>query len=194
MNLIENYYKWNFNTIILSKTIIFSLRYLPKIKKLSLFFIVDIKQYKKNLLLFYILINLIFTGILLLKKKEIQNFYVFHLTLKKKKIFFFLLNFINVYLPLLSIDPKLIIKKNISSCLFVKNKLLLYRLNYFNFPIINELEILYQKSYLITKFIEAYKLQIDIYIKTSTYLKNTLEFIIRMYRVPCILNYKIKII
>ena len=100
MSLVENYFVYNFNSIIISKLFVNFLGSFPKIKKLIFFFIINIKQYKKNLLLFYIVISLIFGGVLILKRKEIQGLQIFNLMLKNKNLFLFLFMFINFYLPL----------------------------------------------------------------------------------------------
>ena len=98
MNSIANYYLYNFNSIIISKLGLFSLKNFPKIKNLTLFFIINIKQYKKNLLLFYIIINLIFGGILVLKINITNYLQLINLVLKKKKkIFFYKLLLIFIY-------------------------------------------------------------------------------------------------
>jgi hypothetical protein len=157
-------------------------KYIPKIKKLSLFFIINIKQYKKNLLLFYILINLIFGNILLLKNKSIKELYIFKLKLKKNKIISFLLNFVNIYLPLINITEKLVKKNKIFFNL--KSQILLYRLNYFSFPLIPELDFFYIKNEQIYQFVNNYQLQLNIYIKSFFYIKNSFEFLFRMYRFP----------
>jgi len=123
---------------------------------------------------------------LILKKKEIKNLQIFNLKLKNKKINFFLLSFINIYLPLLN-EEKIV--KN-SSCSFAlkKTNFLLYRLNYFSFPTIPELDLFYLYYEEISYFINKYKLQIDIYIKKNIYINNSLEFLVRMNRLPCILQ------
>lgn len=98
MNNIENYYLYSFNYILLSKLCILSLRSFPQIKNLTLFFIINTKQYKKNLLLLYIIINLIFGGILVLKTNVINSLQIINLNVKKRKIFFFYkLLFIFIY-------------------------------------------------------------------------------------------------
>lgn len=76
---------------------------IPKIKKLAFFFLINIKQYKKNVLLFYIMLSLIFGGIFIKKKKENQGLHIFNIIIKKKKIYYYLLSFVNIYLPLLSV-------------------------------------------------------------------------------------------
>ena len=77
-----------------------------------------------------------------------------------------------------------------SSCSFAlkKTNFLLYRLNYFSFPTIPELDLFYLYYEEISYFINKYKLQIDIYIKKNIYINNSLEFLVRMNRLPCILQ------
>ena len=101
MGIFDNYCLYHYNAITISKIVIYNLGVFPKIKKLSFYFIINIKTYKKNLFLFYIMISLIFGGVLVLKKKEVLNFQVFNFQVNKKKILLFILMFINVYLPLL---------------------------------------------------------------------------------------------
>jgi hypothetical protein len=102
MGLLENYCKPKFNSLILSKTTIKSLKNYPELKYLFLFFLIDIKQYKKNTLLFYLVINLIFGGVSFTKKKSLNSLLVFKLLVKKKKLFIFLESFVLFYLPLMS--------------------------------------------------------------------------------------------
>ena len=90
MGFIENCYLYNFNSIILSKINIKSLRSFPKIKKVSFFFFIILKQYKKNIMLFYIIISLIFGGVVILKRKEVQGLQIFKLSIRKNKILLFL--------------------------------------------------------------------------------------------------------
>lgn len=182
MFLTKSFFLWNFNSITISKIIIKNFKYIPKIKKLSLFFIINIKQYKKNLLLFYILINLIFGNVLLLKNKSIKELYIFKLKLKKNKIISFLLNFVNIYLPLINITEKLVKKNKIF--FNSKSQILLYRFNYFSFPLIPELDFFYIKNEQIYQFVNNYQLQLNIYIKSFFYIKNSFEFLFRMYRFP----------
>ena len=142
MSLVENYYFYTFNSIIISKFFVNFLGSFPKIKKLVFFIIINIKQYKKNVLLFYIMISLIFGGVLILKRKEIQGLQIFNLVLKNKNIFLFLFVFIYFYLPLLNIVDTFLKK----AFLLSKNKkalFFMYRLNYFSFPVISELDVIY---------------------------------------------------
>jgi len=120
MNNLENYYSYNVNSIIISKLSIVSLSVFPKIKSLTLFFIISTKQYKKNLLLLYIIINLIFGGISVLKINVTNSLQLIKIVLKKKKIFAFLQSFINFYLPLLNPSEN-VIKDGVSFTTGKKN-------------------------------------------------------------------------
>jgi hypothetical protein len=187
MNLITNYYNWNFNCIIISKLILKPTA-IPRIIKLRIFFIITIKQYKKNLLLFYVIISLIFNGKLVLKTILESGLRIFNFKLQGKSIKFFLLLFINIYMPLIN-KPKHIIKKAI---LFPSiQNIFIYRINYFNFPAIYELNTLYLSCDNINNFIYNYRLQMDIYIKAFTIINNTLHFMLRMYRLPIIISKKL---
>ena len=85
MNLIENYYSWNANYLIISKITLKNFKNMPKIKKLYFIFIIKIKQYKKNFFLFFIIISLIFGNVLVLKNKQNKDLQIFSIKLKKKK-------------------------------------------------------------------------------------------------------------
>ena len=99
MNIFDNYYVYNFNSIILSKIVVKSLSVIPRVQKLSFIVIVNLKQYKKNLLLFYIVISIMFGGVFFLQRKVISGLQVFNIIISKKKINKFLLVFIGFYLP-----------------------------------------------------------------------------------------------
>ena len=182
---IKNHSIYNFNSIISFKILLKSLFDFPRINKLVFFFIINSKQYKKNVVLFYIIISLMFGGLIIFKKKIINKVYVISLVLKKKKILKFLLSFINMYLPMISV-PENVIKLSVLSSFYKNKKNILYRLNYFNFPSIYELEVIYTQYEFITDFINNYKLQLDFFIKTNLVLKNSIEFLPRMYRFPCL--------
>jgi hypothetical protein len=161
---------------------------IPKIKKLSFIFILKIKQYKKNNLLFFILISLVFGNVLILKNKQNKELQIFNFTLKNTKLKIFFFNFINIYLPIINTNENLV-KQGISNTR--SKKILLYRLNYFSFPCIFELDLLYIKNEQIYNYISNYRLQLDIYIKTIYFLKNSLGFLLRMYKLPYNLVIKI---
>ena len=183
MSIIENYYFYNFNSIMLSKVFVNYLGGFTKIKKLVLYFIISAKQYKKNLLLFYIMLSLVLGGVLILKRKEIQGIQILSIELKNKSIFLFLFSFINFYLPLLNIvDNTIKIAFALSSN--KKHKFFIYRLNYFSFPVISELDVLFLDYELLYDFINAYKFQMDIYLKVMLLSKDSGELLLRLYRFP----------
>lgn len=162
MNNLYNYYYYCFNSIIISKIFINFLGNVPKIKKLCFFFIINLKSYKKNLLLFYIMISLIFGGGLILKRSELQGLQVFNLSIRKKKIYIFFLLFINFYLPLLSVVENSV-KKSLHFLKSKKKDFFFYRLNYFSFPVISEFDVIYLEYETIFNFVNSYRFQLDIY-------------------------------
>jgi hypothetical protein len=184
MGLLENYCKFKINSILISKTSIQSLTNYPKFKSFLFFFILNLKQYKKNVLLFYLIINLILGGISFKKKKS--GFYVvLKVSIKKKKIFLFLQSFINFYLPLLS-SPENIYKQTIAKKkLFLVNACF-YRFNYFCFPPISELELIYEDFELIYDFVSNFKFQLDVFIKTQKNVMNSGETLLRIHKFPCV--------
>ncbi len=52
-----------------------------------------------------------------------------------------------------------------------------------------ELDVFYAKNEQIYNFVNSYKLQLDIYIKFPSYIKNSFEFLLRIYR----LSYNLKL-
>jgi len=52
MNNLKFFYKKKFNSIILSKNIVTGLKKIPRFNKLVLFFIINLKQYKKIYIFF----------------------------------------------------------------------------------------------------------------------------------------------
>lgn len=168
--------------MLISKLNLFSIEKLPKIKRLAMFFIVNFKQYKKNLLLFYIIISLVFGGMTIMKTNIRNSMYIINLVIKKRKIFFFLQTFVNFYLPLLNHMDNTIkvasVHYNTDSA-----KLLTYRLNYFKFPVIPESDSLTENYELIYNFISNYKMQLDV-VLTNSKLKCSNSFLLRMYRLP----------
>jgi len=182
----KNYYFNYHNSIISSKVFLKSNLIIPKIKKIVVFFILNMKYYKKNLLLLYIIINFCFYCNIISYSKEINNYQLLKFSLVKKKLLIFFNNFILVYFPILDIDYN-IIKKNT-----IKNQTnlnyFLYCFSYKNFPIIPESEFLrYTNEYIYT-LISNYRIKFDIYLKNFYFIKNSLEFLIRIYRFPTIIK------
>jgi hypothetical protein len=112
----------------------------PKIKKIVVFFILNTKYYKKNILLFYIIVNLCFYQTTVSHTKEINNYHIFKFSLQKRKVTQFFNSFINVYLPTLSFNQNLIKKSSLDNT--EKFSSFIYRICYFNFPVVPETEFL----------------------------------------------------
>jgi hypothetical protein len=188
MNLLDTYCNYKFNSIIVSKLVLKQLFDLPKIIKLSFFFFIQIKKYKKNLLLFYIVISLFFGSLIVIKQKEIRKNYIFNIVLKKKKIKFFFISFVCVYLPLINVSENLI------KCVIAFSKAnKIYRLNYSHFPTIMELDNFFTVYELTYYYVGDYRFQLDFYFYTMPYIKNNLDFLLRMYRLPSFFKYKKKL-
>jgi hypothetical protein len=190
MGLLENYCKPKFNSIIISKLSIKFLKNYPELKCLFLYFIISTKQYKKNILLFYLVINLIFGGIKFTKKKNKGSSMVFKFSVKKKKMFNFLQAFVNFYLPLLNTSEN-VYKRVVSYKKKSMSTLSLYRFNYFSFPAISELDLMYENFELLYDFITNFKFQLDVVIKHPNNFYNCGEVFLRMYKLPCAAKIKI---
>lgn len=188
MKSIKNYYKTKYKSLLISKIITNNVSCLPKIKKLVFFFIIDIKQYKKNTFLFYIVINVLFGGINFLKKKIKNNLMLIEL-FSKKELYDYIYRFVNFYLPLLGSNENNI-KQSIFKYAFHKeNNIQVYRVNYFSFPVIPELDNIYEQQEMVYTIVSNYRLQLDIYIQVYNSKKDGL-CLTRMYRLPT--NVKIK--
>ena len=119
----------------------------PKIKKIVVFFILNTKYYKKNILLFFIIVNLCFYRATVSNIREVCNYQILKFSLRKRKITEFFNNFITVYLPTFD-SNKNIIKKSVLNN-NTKSGNFLYRICYANFPVIPESEFLcYTNEYI----------------------------------------------
>lgn len=183
MLVLNTFNFYNFKAILISKLFINFLGNIPKLKRLSFFFIIDIKQYKKNLLLFYIIICLIFGDILGIKKKEVQHFVIFNLNLTNRKITQFFYSFVSFYLPLLGFNQNSL-KKGFF-CYRKKESISVYRLSYFSFPVIAELDVICADYEMIYGFVNNYRFQLDVHIFISKFLKDSGEILLRFNRLPC---------
>jgi len=155
----------------------------PKIKKIVIFLVVSLKQYKKNILLCYVISYLLMSNTLIFNNKKIQQHSILKFLVKTNFFLIFFFNFVNVYLPLLSSDQntikKSIVQKVSSSQQFM------YRLQYFTFPVIPEMELICYNNEFLSRFISNNYLQIDIYIQSAVYIKSALEILLRFFRLPC---------
>ena len=177
--LANNYY---YRNIISSKLFLENCYNFPKIKKITIFFIINTKYYKKNLVIFYILLNFCFSGHILFYIAELNNYQVLNFFLKKKEIYFFFKNFITFYLPTLELDQNNV-KKIVVPCI-KNNSKILYSLNYYNFPILPEFDYLFYINEQLYNIVNMYKTKINFYIKNYFFIKNSLECLLRIYRVP----------
>ena len=189
MSSLENYCKPKFNSIIISKVSIKLLKNYPILKCLFLYFIINTKHYKKNILLFYIVINLIFCGVKFKKKNSQGSLVIFKLSVKKKKLGAFLQSFINFYLPLLN-TPEAVYKKTVNLRKKSSIGLYFYRFNYFTFPAISELDLMYEDFELLYDFISNFKLQLDIVMRFPKNSSGS-EMLLRAYKLPCSVNSKL---
>lgn len=164
----------------ISKTVTKALGQLPKIKRLTFSFMFNTKIYKKNLILFYIVLSLVFHEINILKEKDCQNIFFLYLKISEPKIWLTLQNFVNVYLPLIQTKDNNI-KTIVSSR---RTRSLIFDVNYFSFPVIPELNLLYFKSDLIYKQVSFYRFQVRFYIQRSFFVKDFGEFLVRYQRLP----------
>ena len=191
MGLLQNYCNDKFNSLLLSKLSVKRLKNYPEFKSFLLFFIINIKHYKKNLLLFYLVINLIFGGIFFFKKKNTGPSIVLKMTIKKKKMLTFLHSFINSYLPLFNVSEN-IYKQAVSLRKKELTKIFFYRFYYFSFPAISELDLFYEDFELIYDFVIGFKFQLDIIIKNQFLFFSAGEILLRMHKFTC--SAKLKII
>jgi hypothetical protein len=180
--MIENYCYNYHNSIISSKIILKKKINFPKIKKIVIFFIVNNKYYNKSILLFYILIYISFFSTILLYNKERNIYQILKLYLKRIKILNFLNNFIVVYLPTLDIDQN-IIKKCIIN---LKMVTYVYRIMYIAFPAIPESEFFCYSNEFLYNIINSCQVVFDIYLKNNFFLKNSLDFLLRIHRFPMV--------
>jgi len=179
---LNNFSKCVVNSILLSKLNVLNLQSIPELQKLSFFFVISTKAFKSNEYLFYVMVSLIFNGTLVKKKNQVRKISIFNIVLRKK-VESFLAKFVSFYLPLVDYDD-IVISKGIALNT-VRNNMLVFRLNYFTFPVIPELDFIYNEYPMIRKFISTYRLQLDIYIKLNHTVKDTGDFLLRMHRLPC---------
>jgi hypothetical protein len=134
-------------SIISSKVLLKPYFSFPKVKKIVVFFILSIKYYKKNILLFYLIVNLCFYKATVVHTQEIRNYQIVKFSLQKRKITEFFNSFITAYLPTLDFNQN-VQKKTVAN----KNKSLnnfIYRLCYLNFPVVPEADFLsYNNEYI----------------------------------------------
>jgi len=181
--MVENNFLKYENAIISSKIILKSSFNFPKIKKIVVFFIISTKYFKKNLILLYIIINLCFYCNLIFYNKEKNNYQVIRFSLRHKKIILFFNNFVNIYLPILDLSYYISRKNIIKQFHF-----LFYRCYFSSFPVIPESDFLCYNNEIIYNLISHYKVKFDIYLTSICFIKNSLEFLIRLKRLPVLVK------
>ena len=169
-------------SIISSKILLKPYSSFPKIKKIVVFFILNTKYYKKNSLLFYIIVNLCFYRTNASYKQEVNNYQVLKFSLQKRKIAEFFNSFITVYLPVLDFNQNLIKKSALNNNR--KSSSFLYRICYSNFPVIPESDFLCYTNEYIYNWISGYQIRFDMYLKSMYFVKNSLGFLFRLRRFP----------
>ena len=172
-------------SIISSKIMLRPYFYFPKIKKVVVFFILNTKYYKKNIILFYIIVNLCFYRVTVSHTQEINSFQILKFSLQKKKITAFFNSFITVYLPTLDSNQNCMKKSNLNK----NTNSFIYRICYFNFPVIPESEFLCYTNEYIYNWINSYQIRFDFYLRNGSFIKNSLEFLFRLYRLPIVTKY-----
>lgn len=182
--MFENYYFEYCGSIISSKLTIMFYSKFPKFKKIVVFFIINLKYYRKNILLLYIIINLCFYCNLIFYNREIHNYQILKFSLRNKKIYQFFDSFVNIYLPILEIDQN-VIKKSTIVC---DKQFYTYRFDYFTFPVIPESDVLCYNNELIFNIINQYQIRFDVYLTSVCFIKNSLEFLFRLFRLPVIIR------
>lgn len=173
----------NDNSIISSKLNLINYFTIPIIYKIIFFIIISIKYFRKNILLFYIIVNLFFYDIILSYNKESNKIYIFKFSINKKKVKFFFISFIYIYFPTFFHIQKLL---KFSININKKKSVIIYRFNYQNFPLIPESSFLYYNNEQIITLITKYQLIFDIYLNNKFFFKNSLEFLIRLEKLPVI--------
>lgn len=185
--MLEQHCFYYHQSIISSKINLKAYFIFPKIKKIVVFFIVNTKYYKKNVLLFYIIVNICFYRVTVSHTKEVNSYHVFKLSFQKIKITEFFNNFVNVYLPTLGFNQNLIKKSSLD-----KNKKrnnLFYSMCYLHFPVIPETEFLCYTNEYIYNWINDYHIRLDVRIKSRRFFKNSLEFLFRLFRFPIVTKF-----
>ena len=172
-----------FNNTCLSKFILVSIKNYPGIAGIQVFFIVS-KSYKKNLLLFFIILHLIFGSVFFQQKKCNQSILLYNIIkicLKKKKIYAFLFRFL-YYLPLSSFVAHAIFKKIIYRVLYYKSTHYI-RFNFFLFPPILELDRFYEDFDQFYVLVSLFKFQCNFKISNPVFFGA--NFVLQFFKFPC---------
>ena len=91
-----------------------------------------------------------------------------------------------MYLPIFDLN-KNVIKK--SALNFNKKLSNFYRITYLNFPVIPESEILCYNNQQVYNWINEYQIKFDVYLNYTYLIKNSLDFLLRLFRFPIEANF-----
>lgn len=172
--LYKNYLKRR--NYIFSSKFSFNKGVFPILKRLVFFYFIDKNSYKKNLILFFILVSLVLGGIFKVRKKSYNLFMFISFSLFNTAIETYLVNFMNFYLPLLFYEENEI-KKVKSHRILKKEVVSIY---YTYSPVIPEFDlftILYSR---IWDLVRLYRYQITFFFKNIS----CSIFYLRFYRIP----------
>lgn len=186
MKQIKQIYNAKYRALIISKTITKSIGQLPNIKKITFFFIINTKSYKKNMLLLYIVLTIFLGGIGFFKKKTINSLIIIEVTIKKN-IFEYLQRLVMFYLPLLTTGENKIKKFNFKTTEVKRKNIQVFQINYLAFPNISELDSIYEQQELTYNLISNYRFQIYFFMQQG-FTKYSALFLPRMYKLPYDLN------
>ena len=183
MNIINQYQVLKYKSTFISKYTIQEVQKFPFIRQCIFFFFLDSKQYKKKIILFYIVISLFITGIFFLKKHQRSTQSIIKFTILNNKVFIFLYQFVHYYLPHLGLQEHFIKRIYLRN---IKNQKKIYiRFTYFSFPIFLELDALLSDFLGLFEIVNSFKFQLDFNIIYLNYKLNLSEFLFRFFRVPC---------
>lgn len=185
MGFLSSYCLENFNSIIISKVSTGSFSFC---KKIILVFLINTKQYKKNILLFYIILSVLFGGVNVIKQKIVDIVLIVKLVITKNPQML-IQNFIQFYLPILGS-----IENSIKLGFFcinnnIKQTSICYRITYKVFPVIPELDFIYEEYEHIYNIVSSYRVQLDMVIKSVGGTIYNID-LINMYRLPYIIKVK----
>ena len=120
-----------------------------------------------------------------IKNKKINDFLIFKFIISKIKALNMLFTIINIYFPQLE-NFKVF---QVVSIGFLTKRNLIYKLQFLEFPIIIELQLLYNIYELITQFITYYKIQIHLFLSVFFPFCYSADFLLKFLK----LSYSFKI-
>ena len=180
----NNNYLYNLRSFFLIKFNIFKYNDIIKISSLFFFLYFKIDQYRQNILLSYIVINLFFDNIYknlkFCSKNKIDSSDQYLLKFKVLNDSIFLFLFIHFYLPCIEN------KSHTIRLLGLNQQNSLFFLDFISFPIIPEIDGFYEKFSEVYNILKRYKFKI-LFKFNKTFIKLIyVEFILKSYKLLCI--------